>query len=110
MTPAASRICMVAVNEMDEWIVRARANTLRVVGVYMVDTQKTTPSDRTADYRRVYPPLDLLAQVAVLLRSNGVTLCRTSTTTPSGCARHPSTGGECTNTISVQTLSNHPVR
>ena len=37
-------------------------------------------------------------------------LCRTPTTTPSGCACHPSTGGEWSGTILVQNPNNHPVR
>ena len=41
---------------------------------------------------------------------HGVFLSRYSTTTPSGCACHPSTGGELTSTILIQIRHNHPVR
>ena len=37
-------------------------------------------------------------------------LYRHATTTPSGYARHPSTGGEWCGTILIQTRHNHPVR
>ena len=30
----------------------------------LVGTQKTTPSDRTANYHQVYPPLEPVGQVA----------------------------------------------
>ena len=37
-------------------------------------------------------------------------LCRYEATTPSGCACHPSIGGEWSGTILVQIRGNHPVR
>ena len=37
-------------------------------------------------------------------------LYRHATTTPSGYACHPSTGGECSDTILIQTRHDHPVR
>ena len=44
------------------------------------------------------------------LHRRGIAGCRYGTTTPSGCACHPSTGGEWSGTMLVQIRGNHPVR
>ena len=43
------------------------------------------------------------------LHRRGISQCRHDTTTPSGYACHPSTGGEWSDTVFVQIRSNHPV-
>ena len=75
--------------------VRLRLPPLHRRGIAGCRYDATTPSDRTA---------------VCFSSTNSVTFCRYDATTPSGCACHPSTGGEWSGTIFVQIRCNHPVR
>ena len=63
-----------------------------------------------ADTRQ--PPRQAAPATPPPQEGNGLALylCRHEATTPSGCACHPSIGGEWSGTILVQIRGNHPVR